>query len=132
MSVVAFSGSNPCTACGACCASYRVSFYWAEADVASGGMVPVEMSERITSHLMAMKGTSVSKPRCVALKGNVGEHVFCDIYSQRPTVCREFSVAWENGVANDRCNKARALWDIPPLLPEHPIEPDQPTTPKAA
>ncbi|EEX7666747.1 YkgJ family cysteine cluster protein, partial [Escherichia coli] len=23
---------NPCMTCGACCAFFRVSFYWAEAD----------------------------------------------------------------------------------------------------
>ncbi len=132
MSVVALGAPNPCTACGACCASYRVSFYWAEADVATGGTVPVEMTERITPHQIAMKGTAVPKPRCVALQGTVGEQVFCGIYSHRPSVCRNFSVAWENGESNELCDKARLSWGMPPLLPEHPIEPDQPTTPKAA
>ncbi|WP_142908916.1 CxxCxxCC domain-containing protein, partial [Klebsiella pneumoniae] len=26
------SNLNPCMTCGACCAFFRVSFYWAEAD----------------------------------------------------------------------------------------------------
>jgi hypothetical protein len=30
---------NPCVSCGACCAHFRVSFYWAEADDAPGGIV---------------------------------------------------------------------------------------------
>lgn len=30
------SDTNPCLACGACCKSYRVSFYWAD-DMDLGG-----------------------------------------------------------------------------------------------
>ncbi|EER5964904.1 YkgJ family cysteine cluster protein, partial [Escherichia coli] len=38
---------NPCMTCGACCAFFRVSFYWAEADDA-GGKVPVSLTEQIS------------------------------------------------------------------------------------
>jgi len=40
--VEAFASSdNPCLSCGACCAAFRVSFYWREADGGeSGGAVP--------------------------------------------------------------------------------------------
>ncbi|KPJ95278.1 MAG: hypothetical protein AMJ53_03075 [Gammaproteobacteria bacterium SG8_11] len=134
MSVVALGAFDPagalspCVACGACCAFYRVSFYWAEAD-AGVGSVPAELTEQVTCYHSAMKGTAGSTPRCVALQGIVGEHVYCNIYSQRPSVCRDFSVAWENGKPNELCDKARAAWGMLPLLPPHPIEPD---TPKAA
>ena len=38
---------NPCMTCGACCAYFRVSFYWAEADDA-GGPVPSALTEPLT------------------------------------------------------------------------------------
>lgn len=38
---------NPCMTCGACCAYFRVSFYWAEGDDASG-RVPASLTESIT------------------------------------------------------------------------------------
>ncbi len=38
---------NPCMTCGACCAYFRVSFYWAEADDA-GGLVPSALTEPLT------------------------------------------------------------------------------------
>ncbi|ENO4720751.1 YkgJ family cysteine cluster protein, partial [Escherichia coli] len=41
------SNPNPCMTCGACCAFFRVSFYWAEADDA-GGNVPVSLTEQIS------------------------------------------------------------------------------------
>lgn len=31
--------NNPCVSCGACCAYFRVSFYWAESE-SGGGTVP--------------------------------------------------------------------------------------------
>ncbi|ENJ4382725.1 YkgJ family cysteine cluster protein, partial [Salmonella enterica] len=38
---------NPCMTCGACCAYFRVSFYWAEGDDASG-RVPASLTEPVT------------------------------------------------------------------------------------
>ena len=32
---------HPCLSCGACCAHFRASFYWAEADDQTPGGVPV-------------------------------------------------------------------------------------------
>ncbi|WP_374212354.1 YkgJ family cysteine cluster protein [Thiothrix subterranea] len=31
---------NPCMTCGACCASFRVSFYWGETDAAPLALYP--------------------------------------------------------------------------------------------
>ena len=36
---------NVCQPCGACCAHFRVSFYWAEADDAPGGFVPAALTD---------------------------------------------------------------------------------------
>ena len=132
MSVNACVTINPCIACGACCAFYRVSFYWADADSAAGGVIPEELTERISPHLAAMKGTGTPKSRCVALQGTIGKQVFCSIYSQRPSVCRSFTAAGENSAPNELCDKARAGWGMPPLSRHNPINPHQPTAPKAA
>ncbi len=48
---------NPCMTCGACCAYFRVSFYWAEADDA-GGLVPSALTEPLTPFLRCMSGTN--------------------------------------------------------------------------
>ena len=121
--------SNPCIACGACCAFYRASFYWAEADDA-GGTVPVELTEKLNDFRRVMRGTNQPKPRCVALVGEIGKHIYCSIYDQRSSVCRDFPVAWEKGLPNERCDKARMAWGLPPLPPPtvNPESPDDPTT----
>ena len=38
------SAANPCLDCGACCASFRVSFYWSEAEARG---LPAEMTEQV-------------------------------------------------------------------------------------
>ena len=47
-----------------------------------------------------LAGTAGAKPRCTALEGVIGGQVHCRIYAQRPSVCRDFTMAWENGEAN--------------------------------
>jgi uncharacterized protein len=64
--------TNPCQTCGACCAGFRVSFYWGEVDDTPGGIVPSHLTEKISPHLSCMKGTSSKPVRCVALEGEVG------------------------------------------------------------
>ncbi|NLA40964.1 MAG: YkgJ family cysteine cluster protein [Smithella sp.] len=121
---------NPCITCGACCALFRASFYWAEADDA-GGTVPVDLTEQLNAFRRVMKGTNDPSPRCVALVGEIGRQIYCSIYDHRSSVCRDFPVAWENGLPNERCDKARLAWGLPPLLQPtaNPAEtPDDPTT----
>lgn len=100
--------TNLCQSCGACCASYRVSFYWAEADDAPGGIVPAHLTEPVSPHLRCMKGTAGKPVRCIALEGEVGKQVSCGIYSLRPTTCREFDVLEADGLPNERCATLRA------------------------
>lgn len=102
---------HPCLRCGACCAAFRVSFYWAEP-------VPPELTVRISPFLAAMDGTDRPAPRCVSLVGDVGRAAHCGIYEDRPTPCRAFEASWENGTPNPRCDEARARHDLPPLRPE--------------
>ncbi|HDP89693.1 MAG TPA: YkgJ family cysteine cluster protein [Thioalkalivibrio sp.] len=105
---------NPCVECGACCATFRVSFYWAEADDAPGGTVPAALTGRLHAHLRVMQGTDRPEPRCCALQGEIGGNVSCAIYPRRSSTCRDFKVAWEGGEPNEACNRARARHGLPP------------------
>ena len=113
--------NNPCRSCGACCAYYRVSFYWGEVDKAPGGYVPSEMTKPEPPFYHVMKGTDRNPPRCIALEGEVGHSVRCAIYERRPSPCHDFGVHWEHGrILIDeedlrRCNQARLAWGLPPL-----------------
>lgn len=106
---------NPCTECGACCASFRVSFYWGETDAAPGGTVPSTLTTVISPHRVAMRGTEKNPVHCTALEGTVGKGVRCNIYPLRSSTCREFTASWENGSHDPRCDHARAKHSLPPL-----------------
>lgn len=115
------SDQNPCLTCGACCAHFRVSFYWGECRCA-GGLVPDDLVVPVSPHLVAMRGTESRPVRCSGLLGEVGDAVRCTLYEQRSSTCREFEAAWSNGQANPDCDKARAAHGLPPLTP--PQRPD--------
>lgn len=104
-----------CQSCGACCSTFRISFYWGETTAAEGGFVPQEMTQQMNPYRSCMKGTSQSKPRCIALSGEVGAGVSCTIYADRPTPCREYDVFDAKGELNPRCNPAREKHGLPPL-----------------
>lgn len=87
-----------CQECGACCATYRVSFYWAEAT--SLGL-PDTLVEQMGPFYACMADTNRAAPRCAALEGQVGETVRCRVYGQRPTPCRELQPG------DDKCLRAR-------------------------
>ncbi len=101
--------SDVCQDCGACCAHYRVSFYWGESDAHPGGTVPRRMTIPVTPHRIAMRGTEQSPVRCIALEGEVGRHVGCTIYPLRSTTCREFAPY------TPECDKARGAYGLAPL-----------------
>lgn len=106
---------NPCITCGACCAYFRASFYWAEAEPATGGTVPPETTEKLNDFFVVMKGTDQKNPRCIALEGTIGECVSFAISEKHPSACREFELSWQNGKPHERCDKARIAWGLPPL-----------------
>ena len=91
-----------CQGCGACCAHFRVSFYWAEADDAPGGTVPVMLTRQVNAQLRCMAGTEARPVRCVALAGEVGNRVACTIYDQRASSCRDLQPG------DEKCRRARA------------------------
>jgi len=106
--------SQACLTCGACCAYFRVSFYWSETDAHPDGSVPQHLTTPINPYLVAMSGTEVRPARCVALEGEVGRCVSCSIYARRSSTCREFEAG------DERCNQARALHGLLPLGMEVP------------
>jgi Fe-S-cluster containining protein len=101
-----------CTSCGACCAYFRVSFYWGESDLHPEGYVPAEWVDKLDERFAVMKGTDQLDPRCVCLTGVVGSRVSCSMYLNRPTPCREFLIHGEDG-ENQRCNQARLHHGLP-------------------
>ncbi|UCF65989.1 MAG: YkgJ family cysteine cluster protein [bacterium] len=117
---------NPCLTCGACCAFFRVSFYWAEADDASEGGIPVHLTEDLGPFRRVMKGTNVVQPRCVALEGTIGNSVLCSIYENRPSVCRTFELSWKENVHNISCDEARNYYGLAALTPPNQNDPDDP------
>lgn len=121
---------NPCLDCGACCAFFRASFYWGESDLASPGGVPAGLTEKLNDFRLVMQGTNGPSPRCIALRGRIGESVSCSIYERRASVCRDFQPAWLNGEPSERCDRARNQWGLASLTPETWHLPDN--FPKAA
>ena len=97
---------NVCQQCGACCASFRVSFYWAEA--VQRGLAD-SCTERVNPHLVSMAGTNRPATRCCALQGEVGKQVACLVYPARPSPCRELQPG------DDKCSRARARYGLAPL-----------------
>ena len=100
------SDANHCLDCGACCAFFRVSFYWAEAEARG---IPADLTEPINPRFSCMAGTNRRAPRCVALDGTLGIDVGCRVYLQRPEPCREVQAG------DSQCLKARAHHGLPPL-----------------
>jgi len=93
------SDENPCLACGACCMSFRVSFYWAEAEARG---LPAALTEQVNPFYACMAGTNSERPRCAALRGDAGGQVACSVYERRPEPCREVQPG------DDKCGRARS------------------------
>ncbi len=109
--------NHPCQSCGACCASYRVSFYWREAEPGdSEHPVPPNYWQDAGERARILKGTDDKHhPKCIALKGRIGEFVTCEIYHNRPSPCRNFQASYETGAHVPRCDEARAKHGLKPL-----------------
>ena len=124
--------NNPCITCGACCAYFRASFYWAETDASSTGTVPAGLTEKLNDFRSVMKGTNQPNPRCIALIGDIGKCVRCSIYELRAAVCRDFKLSYENNIHNPRCDQARAAHGLPPLPPPNQLPKSTPGKPDPA
>jgi Fe-S-cluster containining protein len=81
--------------------------------------VPEELTEKVNPYLSCMKGTFTPvEPRCVALKGEIGRSVHCQIYENRSSSCRNFEASFESGIENPRCAEARIKKGLPALTLE--------------
>ncbi|MBX3020033.1 MAG: YkgJ family cysteine cluster protein [Bdellovibrionales bacterium] len=111
---------NPCVGCGACCAFFRVQFYWREANKGeSEHVVPPGMFEDLDLNYRCMKGTGDKHhPKCNGLKGRIGRDAACSIYTQRPSPCRAFQASFSDGKPNPRCDEARRAHGLKPLRRE--------------
>ena len=108
------AAGNPCFACGACCASFRVDFAREEWG-GDGGPVPEGLAEPITGSLCRLRGTDHHPPRCAALVGRVGERVHCAIHEWRPAPCREFGPRAPMGIGDEACDRARRRFGMLPV-----------------
>ena len=121
---------HPCLRCGACCCTFRVSFYFGELvedqlvedegqvdALADQPAVPAALAEQVHPFRAAMRGTLAEPVRCVALQGAVGVETPCAIYRQRPSPCREFVASYADGQPHEGCDKARARHGLAPLRP---------------
>lgn len=104
--------SHPCLTCGACCAYFRVSFYWREIEEKT---IPNEFIEDINNVYACMAGTNQKDSKCCALNGTIGNVVECSIYEKRPSPCSNFVPSYERGVKNERCDEARIKHKLKPL-----------------
>jgi Fe-S-cluster containining protein len=110
------AAENPCVSCGACCSYFRVLFWWRETSEKGGENVPDPLTEEVDQIRQCMKGTNAKHaPRCVALKGKVGDRAVCSIYANRPSPCRDFKASFENGERYKRCDEARIAHGLKPL-----------------
>lgn len=121
---------HPCLKCGACCAFFRVAFYWREVEGILDQnenldwKVPLHLSIDLDGFFKCMKGTeNKHSPRCEALTGRIGENASCSIYLHRPTPCRVFQASYENGKQNLRCDQARIKHGLKSLRREDWPEP---------
>jgi len=99
--------AHPCLTCGACCAYFRVSLHWSEADPELGGRVPVELTESLRLHERVMRGTSQPQPRCIALDADIGRYSRCSIHERRPSACAQVPASLEFGQRSAQCDKSR-------------------------
>ncbi|UDF33833.1 UNVERIFIED_ORG: YkgJ family cysteine cluster protein [Shinella sp. XGS7] len=97
--------SLPCLQCGACCATFRVSFHWVEA--------PPDLDPHLVQAIgpqhLCMAGTDQRRPRCQALQGEIGGATQCSVYESRPPACREVQPG------DAKCQRARAQNGLTPL-----------------
>ena len=106
---------SPCVQCGACCATYRVTLPRIELDTRPGGHVPAHLTEPYTPTTACMREHPDTPGRCIALAGEIGNHVSCTIYPNRPSACSEFAPFAAIGQGDESCNEARRRHGLAPL-----------------
>ncbi|MFT5458997.1 MAG: Fe-S-cluster containining protein [Myxococcota bacterium] len=103
--------AHPCLECGACCATWAVQFDASEVTVA---LRPHVVPAATAKHCI-MAGTEGDSPRCVGLRGVVGDRASCGLYPHRPSPCRDVGASLEDGHRDPTCDEARARHGLPRL-----------------
>lgn len=85
--------------------------------------MPAELTEKLDPHRVVMRGTQAKQPRCIALKGTIGEAAHCGIHPIKPSVCREVEPSWEFGRPSPQCDKGRIAHGLEPLTPADWLDP---------
>lgn len=68
--------------------------------------IPQDMTVKVNDFYTCMKGTDKKPVKCVALAGEVGKSVACQIYDKRSSTCQSVNVG------DAQCIKARRLYDM--------------------
>lgn len=90
--------------------------------------MPIELTEKLDPHRLAMRYSDAAARRCIGLQGTIGEAAHCSIYAQRPSVCREVQPSWETGTVSAQCDKARLAHGMPVLTAYDWIDAAVPST----
>ena len=71
--------TNPCQSCGACCAAYRVSFYWAEGEGLPEAMVHCGLLDDTAYAVQRLTGTRNAQSPAQGQSGNMTQLIFAFI-----------------------------------------------------
>lgn len=104
----------PCNECGLCCVTDmlfgRGGFVMlSDADydrLPQKYRLKVVTESELNTDRLGVRGTPTVGYRCVALRGTPNVKTSCDIYDNRPDLCRDF----ERGSKDCRKERARWLW----------------------
>jgi Fe-S-cluster containining protein len=86
-----------------------VSFYHGEIVGNGTGVVPGELTTKLTEHLACMKGTEKGGAPCIALRHTEDAGWRCSIYEERPSPCREFNIINDDGTLNEDCQRLQKV-----------------------
>ncbi|HTK37801.1 MAG TPA: YkgJ family cysteine cluster protein [Pyrinomonadaceae bacterium] len=104
-----------CTTCGICCVfapivpvsrgdSQQLSSYW-----------DVTLDEDNSLVIDRVLPRRMENGYCANLDGEMGKHVACTIYNDRPKICHDFEAG------SDRCHEYRRIYGIEPALSDEEI-----------
>ena len=93
-----------CQSCGACCQAFTQVAVYPDEQVSPenywGITVKGEKDEITVDKFLRRDGETFA---CASLGGKLGEHVTCNIYEQRPVVCRNFEAG------SDKCQDRKSV-----------------------
>jgi Predicted Fe-S-cluster oxidoreductase len=99
-----------CVSCGVCC-SFALIVPVSHADSERLSSYCEILLDDVDEEIVIDKALPRGREgRCVNLSGELGDHIGCEIYADRPQVCHDFDVG------SDRCHEYRRMYGIEPQL----------------